>query len=92
MFNKDIKDRRLRISFHSLRHTFGTHVYENSGDLYLTQKALGHRTMVMAARYAKLSETKLREAFSKMADVMEKGRQAKADKQAKETTVMNFQK
>ena len=92
LFNKDIKDRRLRISFHSLRHTFGTHVYENSGDLYLTQKALGHRTMVMAARYAKLSETKLREAFSKMADVMEKGRQAKADKQAKETTVMNFQK
>ncbi|HQO65085.1 MAG TPA: site-specific integrase, partial [Syntrophorhabdus sp.] len=76
LFNKDIKDRRLRISFHSLRHTFGTHVYENSGDLYLTQKALGHKTMVMAARYAKMSETKLREAFTRMSDVMQKGREA----------------
>jgi len=90
LFNKGIKDRRLRISFHSLRHTFGTHVYENTGDLYLTQKALGHKTMTMAARYAKLSETKLREAFSKMADVMERGRQAKADEQTGQ--VMNFQK
>ncbi len=76
LFNKDINDRRLRISFHSLRHTFGTHVYENSGDLYLTQKALGHKTMVMAQRYAKMSETKLREAFTKMSDVMQKGRDA----------------
>lgn len=90
LFNKDIKDRRLRISFHSLRHTFGTHVYENSGDLYLTQKALGHKTMVMAARYAKMSETKLREAFTKMSDVLKKGKEANSNEQAGK--VVNFQK
>ncbi len=75
LFNQNVDDRRLRISFHSLRHSFGTHVYENTGDLYLTQKALGHRTMVMAARYAKMSETKLREAFDLMAKVL-KGQDA----------------
>jgi len=75
LFNKDVEDRRLRVTFHTLRHSFGTHVYENSGDLYLTQKALGHRTMVMAQRYAKMTETRLREAFTKMSDVMKKGRE-----------------
>ena len=72
LFNEGIEDRRLKITFHSLRHTFGTHVYENSGDLYLTQKALGHKTMTMAQRYAKMSESKLREAFMKMSEVMKK--------------------
>jgi hypothetical protein len=57
----------------------GTHVYENSGDLYLTQKALGHKTMVWPSRYAKMSETRLREAFTKMSDVMKKGREAKQE-------------
>ena len=76
LFNKGVDDRRLRVTFHTLRHSFGTHVYENSGDLYLTQKALGHRTMVMAARYAKMSEPRLKEAFTKMADVMQKGKEA----------------
>jgi integrase len=76
LFNKGVDDRRLRVTFHTLRHSFGTHVYANSGDLYLTQKALGHRTMVMASRYAKMSETRLKEAFTKMSDVMKKGREA----------------
>lgn len=75
LFNKGVDDRRLRVTFHTLRHSFGTHVYANSGDLYLTQKALGHKTMVMASRYAKMSETRLREAFTKMSDVMKKGRE-----------------
>lgn len=97
LFNKGVDDRRLRVTFHTLRHTFGTHVYENSGDLYLTQKALGHRTMVMAQRYAKMTETRLREAFTKMSDVMQKGREA-VKKQAKEAEqqqtgkVVNFTK
>lgn len=79
LFNKGVDDRRLRVTFHTLRHSFGTHVYENSGDLYLTQKALGHKTMVMASRYAKMSETRLREAFTKMSDVMKKGRETKQE-------------
>jgi integrase len=79
LFNKGTKDRRLRVSFHTLRHTFGTHVYSNTGDLYLTQKALGHKTMVMAQRYAKMGETRLREAFSAMANVLSKAKQAEPE-------------
>ena len=97
LFNKGVDDRRLRVTFHTLRHTFGTHVYENSGNLYLTQKALGHRTMVMTQRYAKMTETRLREAFTKMSDVMQIGREA-VRKQAEEAEqqqngkVVNFAK
>lgn len=79
LFNKGVDDRRLRVTFHTLRHSFGTHVYENSGDLYLTQKALGHKTMVMASRYANMSEARLREAFTMMSDVMKKGKETKQE-------------
>lgn len=87
LFNQGIKDRRLRVSFHTLRHTFGTHVYGNTGDLYLTQKALGHRTMTMAQRYAKMGETRLREAFSTMTDVLNQGK-----KEEKTGKVVNMKK
>lgn len=80
LFNKGVNDRRLRISFHTLRHTFGTHVYGKTGDLYLTQKALGHRTMVMAQRYAKMSEARLREAFATMTNVLDEGKKAVQEK------------
>jgi len=83
LFNKGVNDRRLRVSFHTLRHTFGSHVYGNTGDLYLTQKALGHKTMVMAQRYAKMNETRLREAFATMTKVLDQGKKAVRDKKAK---------
>jgi integrase len=79
LFNQGMNDRRLRVSFHTLRHSFGSHVYGNTGDLYLTQKALGHKTMTMAQRYAKMSETRLKEAFNAMTDVMAKGRAKKQE-------------
>lgn len=69
LFNKDVKDRRLRVSFHSLRHTFASWLYAESRDLYLVQKALGHATMTMAQRYAKLSEPRLRDAFQMVGEV-----------------------
>ena len=74
LFNMGVDDRRLRVTFHTLRHSFGTHVYGATGDLYLTQKALGHRTMTMAQRYAKMGETRLKEAFDSMTEVMNKGK------------------
>ena len=76
LFNKDIRDRRLRVTYHTLRHSFGTLVYGNSGDLYLTQKALGHKTIVMAQRYAKMSEARLKDAFNKMSETLRKAREA----------------
>jgi integrase len=85
LFNASVKDRRLRVTFHTLRHSFGTAVYNKSGDLYLTQKALGHKTLLMAERYAKMSEPRLREAFQAVGDVLKNG-----TKQAEQ--VVNFGK
>ncbi|MCK9228809.1 MAG: site-specific integrase [Syntrophorhabdaceae bacterium] len=62
--NDGITDRKQKITFHSLRHTYATHLYENTHDLYLTQRSLGHSTSTMTARYAKMSENRLREGVS----------------------------
>jgi site-specific recombinase XerD len=59
--NAGITDRKQAVSFHTLRHTFATHLYESTHDLYLTQRSLGHATGTMTQRYAKMSEGRLRE-------------------------------
>jgi hypothetical protein len=51
--------------------------------------------MVMAQRYAKMTETRLREAFTKMSDVMKKGReiakeQAEQEQAAQDENVVNI--
>jgi len=61
-FNEGIKDRKLKLCFHSCRHTFGTLMYEKTNDLYVTQKALGHATNIMTQRYAKMADNRLKEA------------------------------
>ena len=60
-FNNGITDRKQKVTYHSLRHSFATHLYESTHDLYLTQRSLGHATGTMTARYAKMSESRLRE-------------------------------
>jgi len=59
--NEGITDRKQKVTFHTLRHTMATHLYENTHDLYLTQRSLGHATSTMTARYAKMSESRFRE-------------------------------
>jgi integrase len=59
--NEGITDTKQRITFHSLRHSYATHLYESTHDLYLTQRSLGHATGEMTKRYAKMNESRLRE-------------------------------
>ena len=49
-------------SAHALRHTFATRIYATTGDLQLTQMALGHASIVSTCIYAKMDRAKLREA------------------------------
>ena len=84
--NLGITDRKQIITFHSLRHTFATHLYEATHDLYLTQKSLGHRSGAMTARYAKMSENRLREG----AAALEKAFTANGEK--KSDQVVNLKK
>lgn len=54
-------------SVHSLRHTFATRLYHKTGDLYLVQRALGHRQITTTEVYARVSDERLRGALSTVA-------------------------
>ena len=60
--NEGIDDPRLKICFHSCRHSYASWLIEEGTDLYTVQKLLGHKTNVMTQRYAHLSENRLRDA------------------------------
>lgn len=60
--NDGIDDPRLRIYFHSCRHSYASWMIEQGADLYTVQKLLGHKTNVMTQRYAHLSENRLKDA------------------------------
>lgn len=51
-------------SIHSLRHTFATRLYRKTGDLYLVQRALGHRQITTTEVYARVSDDALKRAVS----------------------------
>ncbi len=52
------------VSLHSLRHTFATRLYEKTGDLYLVQRALGHRQITTTEVYARVSDLLLQQAVA----------------------------
>ena len=46
-----------KITPHKLRSTYGTNLYEATGDLYLTAKNLGHRSVTTTEKfYSSMSE------------------------------------
>ncbi|MHB8091849.1 MAG: tyrosine-type recombinase/integrase [Syntrophales bacterium] len=60
--NEGITDTRLRVYFHTCRHSYASWMIEQGADLYTVQKLLGHKTNVMTQRYAHMSESRLRDA------------------------------
>jgi len=60
--NEDITDTRLRVYFHTCRHSYASWMIEQGADLFTVQKLLGHKTNVMTQRYAHMSESRLRDA------------------------------
>ncbi len=53
-----------KVSVYSLRHTFATNLYHRTGDLYLGQRALGHRQIGTTEIYAKVSDQALKRAVA----------------------------
>lgn len=64
--NDDGGDPKMRVSFHTLRHTYASRLVQQGVDLYRVQRLLGHSTPVLTARYAKLAADDLREAVESM--------------------------
>ena len=63
LFNQGVTDRRYRVSFHTLRHSFASRLVEASTDLYSVSKLMGHSTIKMTERYSHLSPNKFKEAI-----------------------------
>ena len=65
LFNKDINtnDRKNKVVFHSLRHTFASHLAINGTPIFTIQKLMNHKEIKMTLRYAKLSPDSGREAL-----------------------------
>ena len=51
-----------RITPHKMRATCATRLYESTGDIYLVQQQLGHKSIDNTKRYAKVSEDKKKTA------------------------------
>ncbi len=68
LFNKDINenDRKNKIVFHSLRHTFASHLAINGTPIFTIQKLMNHKDIRMTLRYAKLSPDSGREAVKNL--------------------------
>jgi integrase len=61
-FNKGVTDRRHKVTFHTLRHTFCSHLAIQGETLQTIAELAGHKTLQMVKRYSHLSEDHKRSA------------------------------
>jgi integrase len=62
--NEGVADRRDRVVFHSLRHSFASWLVQAGVSLYVVKEALGHGTMAMTERYAHLAPDAMKGAVN----------------------------
>jgi integrase len=66
-FNEGIDDRRRRVTFHTLRHTYASWLAMQGTPISQIKELLGHQTLVMTERYAHLIPDQKKAAVQNMA-------------------------
>lgn len=64
--NNGITDRKMKICFHSLRHTFASRVLKAGASIYETSKLLGHGSVKVTERYSHVVQEDLQSAVKRM--------------------------
>jgi len=65
-FNKGIEDRRQRVCFHTLRHTFASWLALQGESIKTLQELLGHKTLAMTSRYSHLTPDHKKQAVIRL--------------------------
>ena len=60
---------KKKITTHSLRHSYATHLIEAGVDLLEVQKILGHKSILTTARYTHLTNHTSQNAIDAMNDI-----------------------
>lgn len=66
MLKKNTSNLNKHITPHKLRHTFGTHIYQETGDIYLVANLLGHANIQTTAIYAHKDKQNTKEVMEIM--------------------------
>jgi site-specific recombinase XerD len=72
--NKNVDDARLKVVFHSCRHSFASWLVADGTDLFQVKELMGHKTLAMTARYSHLSPDTLKKAVKSMESAMSQGK------------------
>lgn len=70
--NDGLTDRRQKVVFHTMRHSFASWHVQSGTDLYTLQMLMGHRSFEMVQRYAHLGENTLKKAVKNLEESMNK--------------------
>ena len=79
-FNKGVTDRRQRVVFHTLRHTFGSWLAIQGTPILTIKELMGHKTLAMTERYAHLSPNVKKDATLALEAAFNQSRNGKAER------------